>query len=173
MIKIRNHVSPKISSIETNQVTVLAWSLLAATSTERNRSLQKLLEETALSHRNSYLCHNKQTNYICGYSVLQSKGIYTSLEKVIQNPVTCKASCWGEDERTVERSSMLLRATSKASFVSSAVYVCTCTSSNACWEKFAATSASATERGGVNMGARLSLSRPGNRIPLDFRLCKK
>uniref|UniRef100_A0A8R7P8V0 Uncharacterized protein n=1 Tax=Triticum urartu TaxID=4572 RepID=A0A8R7P8V0_TRIUA len=65
---------------------------------------------------------------------------------------------------------MLLRATSKASFVSSAVYICICTSSKVCWVKFAPASASATERGGVNMGAKLSLSRPGNRTPLDFRL---
>lgn len=27
------------------------------------------------------------------------------------------------------------------------------------------------ERGGVNIGAKLSESRPGNRIPLDFKLC--
>jgi len=29
---------------------------------------------------------------------------------------------------------------------------------------------SETERGGVNIGARLSSSRPGKRTPLDFKL---
>lgn len=35
------------------------------------------------------------------------------------------------------------------------------------------TSGSEDDRGGVKIGAKLSLSRPGKRIPLDFRLYGK
>lgn len=83
---------------------------------------------------------------------------------------TCKASCWGEEDKTVVRSSILFLATSNASFVCSAVKLCTGRSRWICWGRASFNSDSDTERAGVNIGAKLSLSRPGNRMPLDFKL---
>lgn len=80
---------------------------------------------------------------------------------------TCSTSCWGEDDKTVESRSMLFLATLNASFESSAKKPCTGT---LCCSRLALTSASGTERAGVNTGAKLSSSRPGNRIPLDLKL---
>ena len=64
----------------------------------------------------------------------------------------------------MERSSMLLRATSRASFESSA------DSSRGGRSWVIVNGCSGTELGGVKIGARLSLSRPGKRIPRDFKL---
>lgn len=87
-----------------------------------------------------------------------------------QDEITCKASCSGEEEKTVLRSSILFLATSNASFDCSGVKLCTGISSGICWERPASNSEAETERGGVKIGAKLSLSRPGNRIPLDLKL---
>ena len=76
-------------------------------------------------------------------------------------------SCWGEDDKTVERSSILLRATFNASAVSSAEKLCTGISRCA---RLASNSASDTERGGVKIDAKLSSSCPGKRISLDLKL---
>ena len=101
------------------------------------------------------------------------------LTNVRENRLTCRTSFWGEEDSTVERSSTLLRATSKASFTCTAgtVRAGTKLSSGISWYPSCAASeydsASGTERGGVNIGARLSSSRPGKRIPLDLKLCKE
>ena len=89
---------------------------------------------------------------------------------------TSRTSCWGDEDNTVERSSMLFLATSNASLVCSGVKLRTgisrwsCMSCWSCCARLASTSGAETEREGVKIGAKLSLSRPGKRIPLDFKL---
>lgn len=69
------------------------------------------------------------------------------------------------------RSSILFLATSNASLVCSADKVGGGgTSLCICCARVAFNSEAATDLGGVKMGARLSLSRPGKRTPLDLKL---
>ena len=49
-----------------------------------------------------------------------------------EDKITFKASCWGEEDKTVVRSSILFLATSNASFVCSAVKLCTGRSRSIC-----------------------------------------
>jgi hypothetical protein len=92
--------------------------------------------------------------------------------------LTWRASCCGDDVRTVDKSSTLLRDTSNTSFVSSGL--------KPDWESPPASlkpKLSALKDpepsvadldidcGGVKIGAKLSVSRPGKTIPLDFKLC--
>lgn len=92
------------------------------------------------------------------------------IKTVARNKNTFKASCCGEDDKTVVRSSMLFRATSNVSLVCSGEKRWTGISWWTSWARLAFDSEAETERGGVNIGAKLSLSRPGNLIPLDLRL---
>ena len=88
---------------------------------------------------------------------------------------TSNASCGGEEDKTVERSSTLFRETSNASFICSTEKLWTGASWWACSNRdsLACDCVSETERGGVKIGAKLSSSRPGKRMPLDFKLYKK
>lgn len=88
---------------------------------------------------------------------------------------TCNASCVGDEDKTVERSSTLFRETSNASFICSTEKLWMGASWWACSNpnSLSCDCVSETERGGVKIGAKLSLSRPGNRMPLDFKLYNK
>jgi hypothetical protein len=74
--------------------------------------------------------------------------------------------------RTVDRSSTLLCETSKISFASSGLIGASPPLSLLPTAPDPCVLDLDTDCGGVKIGAKLSRSRPGNLIPLDFRLCK-
>lgn len=70
----------------------------------------------------------------------------------------------------MERSSTLFLAISNASFDCSAEKTCAGISRLICSPRVTLDSEADTDLGGVKIGAKLSLSRPGNRMPLDLKL---